>query len=69
MGKHITELLSKSHYTEAIDRTLIISNMIDNYLIQHPVFKLNRELSQKIEIAGSLIYEVNQALTNQNRKI
>lgn len=35
-------ILDKFHYHEAIDRTFMIMEMVDNFLIEHPLFrKLN----------------------------
>ena len=60
-------LLEKSHYREILDRTFIILNNIDNHLIQHPVSKLDKEVSNKIENAHLILYEAYQ-LTGQKLK-
>jgi len=60
-------LLEKSHYSEILDRTFIILNNIDNHLIQHPVSKLDKEVSNKIENAHLILSEAYQ-LTGQKLK-
>lgn len=60
-------LLDKSHYREILDRTFIILNNIDNHLIQHPVSKLDKEISNKIEKAHLILSEAYQ-LTGQKTK-
>lgn len=60
-------LLEKSHYREILDRTFIILNNIDNHLIQHPVSKLDKEVSNKIEKAHLILSEACQ-LTGQKLK-
>jgi hypothetical protein len=60
-------LLEKSHYREILDRTFIILNNIDNHLIQHPVSKLDKEVSNKIENAHLILSEAYQ-LTGQKLK-
>jgi len=53
-------LLNKEQYSEILDRTFIILNNIDNHLIQHPVSKLDKEISNKIEEAHSILSEAYQ---------
>ena len=60
-------LLEKSHYREILDITFIILNNIDNHLIQHPVSKLDKEVSNKIENAHLILSEAYQ-LTGQKIK-
>lgn len=60
-------LLEKSQYREILDRTFIIMNNIDNHLIQHPVSKLDKEVSSKIEKAHLILSEAYQ-LTGQKFK-
>lgn len=58
----LKELLDEFHYHEAIDRTAVITDMLDRYLIQHPVFKAEKEFSKKIEKAGMLLAEAYQII-------
>ena len=54
------DLLTKEHYHEITDRLHVVSCMINDHLIQHPVNKLDKEVSQPIEQALNLIYEAYQ---------
>jgi hypothetical protein len=53
-------LLSKSHYHEMVDRLHVITCMIDTHLLQHPVSKLDKNVSGNIEKAVDLLYEAYQ---------
>ena len=54
------DLLTKEYYHEMTDRLHVVSCMINDHLIQHPVNKLDKEVSQPIENAFELIYEAYQ---------
>jgi hypothetical protein len=53
----INTILNTTQYYEIIDRLNIIQTLIDNFLIQHPVCKINNDLSKKIENAVSSLIE------------
>ena len=53
-------LLSKSHYHEMVDRLHVITCMIDTHLLQHPVAKLDKNISGNIEKAVDLLHEAYQ---------
>ena len=46
MSKKIKELLDEFHYHEVMDRTYIIAEIIDQHLVQHPVFKAEKEFAE-----------------------
>ena len=54
--------LTELHYHEALDRSSIILDTIDRHLIQHPVCKLDKEVSKLVEEAAQKIYEAYQLL-------
>jgi hypothetical protein len=54
--------LTELHYHEALDRSSILSNMIDNYLIQHPVCKLDKEVAVLVEEAATKLYQAYQLI-------
>ena len=60
MGRKLKELLDEFHYHEAMDRTAMITDIVDSYLVQHPVFKAEKEFAEKIEQAGMLLAEAYQ---------
>jgi hypothetical protein len=64
MRNHLKELLNKLHYHEATDRTHMICNIIDTHLIQHPVFKVEKEYAKKVEEATMLLAEAYQIIGN-----
>ena len=57
--------LNSGHYHEALDRLHVICSMIDDHLIQHPVSKLDKEVSQPIEQALDLLSEAYQITGNK----
>jgi Trp operon repressor len=53
-------LLSKSHYHEMADRLHMMTDILDTHLLQHPVAKLDKEISENIEKAVDLLCEAYQ---------
>jgi hypothetical protein len=64
MGKKKKKIkgLNEGHYVEAIDRAYIIANMIEDVLIEHPVYKKHKELKKRIKKAQELILEAYQII-------
>ena len=60
--------LDSYHYHEAMDRIHVIQSMIDDHLIQHPVFKLENKQRKLIEDAQLLIAEAYQQIGNKHFK-
>ena len=52
--------LNSGHYHEMVDRLHVIMCTIDEHLIQHPVAKLDKDVSKKIEEALDLLHEAYQ---------
>ena len=52
--------LNSGHYHEMVDRLHVITCMIDTHLLQHPVAKLDKDISKKIEEALDLLHEAYQ---------
>ena len=52
--------LDDFHYHEALDRSYIVANMIEEVLIDHIVFLKHKRLRRKIEKAQSLLLDVYQ---------
>jgi len=60
-----TKKLDSYHYHEAIDRTHIATNFLDENLAQHPVYHKHIELKTKIDeiISGlAMLYQLIGAL-------
>jgi hypothetical protein len=60
--KKITENLNEGYYVEAIDRTYIVCNMIEDILIEHPVFQKHPSLKEKAEKAQQLLLDAYQEI-------
>jgi hypothetical protein len=60
--------LTEFHYLEALDRSSVILDSIDRHLIQHPVCKLDKEVSTLIEEAATKLYEAYQLLGDKSFK-
>jgi hypothetical protein len=62
MRKRLKELLDEFHYHEAMDRAAMITDIVDRYLVQHPVFKAEKEFAEKVEHANMLLGEAYQII-------
>jgi len=62
MAKRVKDLITDLHYHEALDRTWMIIDILDRHLIQHPVFKAEKEYAKKVEKAGLLLAEAYQII-------
>lgn len=51
---------NEGYYHEALDRTWLIIDMIQNYLLDHPACHKHLEIAQKIEKAQELLSEAYQ---------
>ncbi len=60
--KKITEDLNEGYYVEAIDRTYIVCNMIEDILIEHSVFQKHPSLKEKAEKAQQLLLDTYQEI-------
>jgi hypothetical protein len=68
-NKQILEMLDQFHWHEALDRTHIICENIDNNLLQHPVCKLDKEVSKKVDQALTTLYEAYQLMGERTNDI
>lgn len=53
-------ILNSGHYHEMVDRLHVITCTIDTHLLQHPVAKLDKDVSKKIEAALDLLHDAYQ---------
>ena len=60
MNHHIKKLLTPHQYDQIIDRTYLIQEIINNTLIQHPIYKIEKEYSEKIKNAMNCLLEACQ---------
>jgi len=56
--------LNDGHYLEMTDRLHIVSSIIDTHLLQHPVCKLESEVTEKVDAALTLLVEAYQIAGN-----
>lgn len=54
--------LDAFHYHEALDRSAMIGEMIDTFLIQHPVSKAEKQFAEKLEEASIKLFEAYQII-------
>jgi len=59
---HFRNKLDSFHYHEALDRTAMICDMIDTFLIQHPVSKAEKQFAEKLEDASIKLFEAYQII-------
>jgi hypothetical protein len=52
--------LDSGYYHEALDRSYIVANMIEDVLIDHPVIEKHKELRKRVKKALNLILETYQ---------
>jgi hypothetical protein len=56
--------LGKFHFHEAADRYHVLIDMIQNYILDHPVFTQIEQLKAKAEKAQELLSEIYQDIAN-----
>ena len=52
--------INDGHYVEAFDRLFMITDMMDRYLMGHPVIKKNKNISKLIEFSIINLLEAYQ---------
>lgn len=52
--------IGKLYYHEALDRSYLIIQMVEDYLIKHPATNAHPEIKEKIEKAQELLSEAYQ---------
>lgn len=62
----LNNLIKKSQYIEFSDRIMIIKSMIDNFLIQHPIGKINQNILTELESSVKHLIKVNQIINDLN---
>jgi hypothetical protein len=71
MGKHKIKKvnLDEFHYHEALDRTNMVAMIMEDNLINHPVFTKHKDLKKKLRRAQETIFEVYQDIGRLEIKI
>ena len=52
--------LDKFHYHEILDRLHVSMSTLDDHILQHPVCKLEKGISKKVEDALTLLFQAYQ---------
>lgn len=60
--------LDEFHYHEAVDRTFLINLMIQELLLNHPVFEKHEKIRELTEQAQDLLGDVYQIIGNLEHK-
>jgi hypothetical protein len=68
MSKKKIKGLNEGHYLEATDRAYIVANMMEDVLIEHPVFIKHKELRKRIKKAQKLVLEAYQLIASVEAK-
>jgi hypothetical protein len=69
MKKKDKRSLSEFDYHEALDRTGMMADMVNSYLIQHQVSKVEKEFAKKVKRAGALLAEAYQIIGHESLKL
>jgi hypothetical protein len=54
--------LNEGYYIEAIDRAYIVANIMEDVLIDHPVFEKHKDLRKRVKKAQKLVLEAYQII-------
>ena len=57
--------INKGHYLELMDRLAVQTDVIHNYIYEHPLAENHPDIQKKIESALSNIYEAYQLVGNK----
>jgi len=57
--------LTRERYLEIADRCQVFSRIVDDYLIHHPVAKLDREIRHKLERIAEIYQEIDRCLLDR----
>ncbi len=56
------EKLDRFHYHEALDRAYVLTTIIDDILLSHPIVKKHENIKKKVEEALELLVDAYQAI-------
>jgi hypothetical protein len=61
--------LDKFHWHEALDRTHIVADMFETFIVEHPVFKQTPALKARADEISAKLGALYQAIPNMGDKI
>lgn len=56
----VKDKLDQFHYHEMLDRLHVLMSTLDDHILQHPVCKLEKEISKKVDDALTLLFQAYQ---------
>lgn len=56
--------INNGHYVEALDRLFLVTDMMDRYLMSHPVIRKNKEVKKLIKFSIINLLEAYQKVGN-----
>jgi len=56
--------INDGHYVEALDRLFLVTDMMDSYLMSHPVIRKNKEVKKLIKFSIINLLEAYQKVGN-----
>jgi len=56
--------INDGHYVEALDRLFLVTDMMDRYLMSHPVIRKNKEVKKLIKFSIINLLEAYQKVGN-----
>ena len=60
--------INEGHYVEALDRLFLVTDIMDCYLMEHPVIKKNKEIKKLIEFSIINLLEAYQRVGNKTNE-
>lgn len=61
--------LNEGHYVEALDRLFLFTDMMDTYLMNHPVIRKNKEVKKLVRFSIINLLEAYQQVGDEIYKI
>lgn len=61
----VKRYLTRERYLEIADRCQVFSSIVDEYLIHHPVAKLDREIRHTLEKIVEIYQEIDRCLLDR----
>jgi len=58
--------INEGHYVEALDRLFVVTDIMDRFLMEHPVIKKNKNVKKLIEFSIINLLEAYQMVGNKS---
>ena len=67
LAHHITRQLDDFHYHEALDRSYLVLEMFNEYVLEHPVIEKHKELKKEADRLSSDLYLFYCSISGYNK--